>query len=129
MFDDRYNLTFFFVPNTQKVVAGYLCGNHAPASVTAACQGAGIQAQVLPNIQSNLGQATQGYQLFATPNGAANIAASIISTGGGGAFTLPNGKVVMGGRGFTPGPRRVGEGGVDASGRVPHAAQEGGGSG
>jgi len=123
MFDDRYNLTFFFVPNTQKVVAGYLCGNHAPASVTAACQGAGIQAQVLPNIQSNLGQATQGYQLFATPNGAANIAASIISTGGYDAFTLPNGNVVMAGTCFTTGACGVGNGGMDHNARIPYAQQ------
>src|SRR5215831_8515144 len=123
IFDDRYNLTFFFVPNTQKVVAGYLCGNHAPSAVTAACQGAGVQAQVLPNIQSNLGQATQGYQLFATPNGAASIAANIISTGGYDAFTLPNGNVVMAGTCFTTGACGVGNGGMDHNARIPYAQQ------
>ena len=45
MFDDRYNLTFFFVPNTQKTVPGYLCGNHAPTNVATACASVGIQAQ------------------------------------------------------------------------------------
>ena len=127
IFDDRYNLTFFFVPNTQKVVAGYLCGNHAPSSVAAICSGAGIQAQVLPNIQSNLGQATQGYQLFATPNGAANIAAGIISTGGYDAFTLPAGpnagNVVMAGTCFTTGACGVGNGGMDHNARIPYAQQ------
>ena len=127
IFDDRYNLTFFFVPNTQKVVAGYLCGNHTPTSVAAICSGAGIQAQVLPNIQSNLGQATQGYQLFATPNGAANIAASIISTGGYDAFTLPAGpnagNVVMAGTCFTTGACGVGNGGMDHNARIPYAEQ------
>ena len=131
MFDDRYNLTFFFVPNTQKVVAGYLCGNHAPSQVAADCAAAGVLPQNLPNVQSNLGQANQGYQLFATPNGAANIAASIISTGGYDAFTV-GGNVTMAGTCFlprsTPGPPfyfacGVGNGGMDHNARIPYAQQ------
>lgn len=127
MFDDRYNLTFFFVPNTQKVVAGYLCGNHVPTSVAAICNGAGIQAQVLPNIQLNLGQATQGYQLFAGPVNAAPNAARIIATGGYDAFTLPAGpnagNVVMAGTCFTTGACGVGNGGMDHNARIPYSEQ------
>jgi Carboxypeptidase regulatory-like domain/TonB dependent receptor len=127
IFDDRYNLTFFFVPNTQKVVAGYLCGNHAPSSVAAACSAAGVQPQQLPNIQSHLGQANQGYQLFATPNGAAAIAASIISTGGYDVWTLPagpnKGNVVMAGTCFLTGACGVGNGGMDHNSRIPYAEQ------
>jgi Carboxypeptidase regulatory-like domain/TonB dependent receptor len=81
MFDDRYNLTFFFVPNTQKTVPGYLCGNHAPANVATACAAAGIQPQELP--MTNLGMATQGYQLagFAGAT-ASSFGASVIQNGG-----------------------------------------------
>jgi hypothetical protein len=123
IFDDRYNLTFFFVPNTQKVVAGYLCDNHAPSSVSTACSGAGILPQQLPMIQSNLGQATQGYQLFATPNGAAAIAANIINTGGYDAFTLPGGNVTLAGTCFLNGACGVGSGGMDHNARIPYAEQ------
>ena len=123
IFDDRYNLTFFFVPNTQKVVAGYLCDNHAPSSVSAACSAAGIQPQQLPNIQSNLGQANQGYQLFATPNGAANISASIIHTGGYDVWTNSAGNVVMAGTCFTTGACGVGNGGMDHTARIPYSEQ------
>ena len=81
MFDDRYNLTFFFVPNTQKTVPGYLCGNHAPANVATACADANILPQQLP--MTNLGMATQGYQLagFAGPTASA-FGASVLKTGG-----------------------------------------------
>src|SRR5215469_1673527 len=123
IFDDRYNLTFFFVPNTQKVVGGYLCDNHAPASVAAACSAAGVQPQQLPNIQSNLGQANQGYQLFATPNGAANIAANIIHTGGYDVWTNSAGDVVMAGTCFLTGACGVGNGGMDHNARISYAQQ------
>jgi outer membrane receptor protein involved in Fe transport len=75
MFDDRYNLTFFFVPNTQKVVPGLGCN-----PPVAGC--AGIIPQVLP--MTNAGQANQGYQIFGFPAaaGAAGYAASVINTGG-----------------------------------------------
>ena len=81
IFDDRYNLTFFFVPNTQKTVPGYLCGNHAPTNVATACAAAGIQPQELP--MTNLGMVSQGYQLagFAGAT-ASSFGASVIQTGG-----------------------------------------------
>ncbi len=82
MFDDRYNLTFFFVPNTQKAVPGYLCGNNPPANVSAACASAGVLPQNLP-MYLGAGQAAQGYQLagFVAPT-AANFGASVLATGG-----------------------------------------------
>ncbi len=72
IFFDRQNLTFFFVPNTQKIVAGYECGNHPSSAVAAGCNGGYIpgvviQPQQYPNIMSNLGQASQGYQLLRIP--------------------------------------------------------------
>jgi Carboxypeptidase regulatory-like domain/TonB dependent receptor-like, beta-barrel len=81
MFDDRYNLTFFFVPNTQKTVPGYLCGNHAPTNVATACAAAGVQPQELP--MTNPGMVSQGYQLagFAGAT-ASSFGASVIQTGG-----------------------------------------------
>jgi Carboxypeptidase regulatory-like domain/TonB dependent receptor len=81
MFDDRYNLTFFFVPNTQKTVPGYLCGNNAPTNVATACAAAGIRPQELPMI--NAGMAYQGYQLagFAGAT-ASSFGASVIANGG-----------------------------------------------
>jgi len=135
IFDDRYNLTFFFVPNTQKTVAGYLCGNHPPSTVAADCAAAGVSAQNLPYIQSNLGQATQGYQLFAFPasQNAAGIAASVINTGGYDAFTGPGGNVTMAGTCLLPRTTQglpfpyvacgVGSGGMDHNARIPYAEQ------
>ncbi len=130
MFDDRYNLVFFFVPNTQKVVAGYLCGNQAPASIAAVCSGAGITPQQLPMLQSNLGQATQGYQLFALPasSGASFAAAGVIATGGYDSFEnppfLPNpGMISLAGTCFTTGACGVGSGGMDHNARTPYAEQ------
>ncbi len=131
LFDDRYNMTFFFIPNTQKVVPGYLCGNHAPTIVAADCAAAGVLPQELPMIQSNLGQASQGYQLFASPNGAAAIAANIIATGGYDAFTGPGGNVTMAGTCLlphsTPGPPYlacgVGSGGMEHNSRIPYSEQ------
>jgi Carboxypeptidase regulatory-like domain/TonB dependent receptor len=81
IFDDRYNLTFFFVPNTQKTVPGYLCGNNAPANVSAICNAAGIKPQQLP--MTNPGMAYQGYQLagFAGAS-SAPFGASVIKNGG-----------------------------------------------
>jgi hypothetical protein len=121
IFFDRHNLTFFFVPNTQKIVAGYQCGNHAPAAIAAICSGAGIQPQEFPNILSNLGQAGQGYQLLAFPasQGAAKHAADIIQTGGYDTF----GSVAMAGTCFTTGACGIGEGGMDHSARTPYAEQ------
>jgi hypothetical protein len=130
IFDDRYNLTFFFVPNTQKVVGGYLCDNHAPASIATICSGAGITPQQLPMIANNLTQATQGYQLFAHPasQGAPFITASVIATGGYDAFEnppfLPNpGMISLAGTCFTTGACGVGSGGMDHNARIPYAEQ------
>lgn len=122
MFFDRQNLTFFFVPNTQKVVAGYQCGNHAPANVAAICSGAGIMPQQFPNIMSNLGQANQGYQLLAFPGNqnAAGHAASIIQTG---AYDSAFPSVSMAGTCFTTGACGIGEGGMDHNARTPYAQQ------
>jgi outer membrane receptor protein involved in Fe transport len=85
MFDDRYNLTFFFVPNTQKVVPGLGCSPQIPpCAAGGAITGEDITvgSQMLP--MTNLGQASQGYQIFGFPAGAgaAGYAASVISTGG-----------------------------------------------
>jgi len=133
MFFDRQNLTFFFVPNTQKIVAGYQCGNHAPASIAAICTGAGILPQQFPNIMSNLGQANQGYQLLADPPSpgppgspcagvpqAPCLAAKIIQTG---AYNTAFPAVEMAGTCFTTGACGIGEGGMDHNSRTPYAEQ------
>jgi Carboxypeptidase regulatory-like domain/TonB dependent receptor len=123
IFFDRQNLTFFFVPNTQKIVAGYQCGNHATGTIAAICSGTGIQPQNFPNIMSNLGQASQGYQLFGYPasQGAAGLAASVIQTGSYSA-DFPAG-ISMAGTCFTTGACGVGEGGMDHNSRTPYAEQ------
>jgi len=133
MFFDRQNLTFFFVPNTQKIVAGYQCGNHAPASIAGICNAAGIQPQQFPNIMSNLGQAGQGYQLLADPATiglpgspcagvpqAACLAADIIQTG---SYSKAFPSVTMAGTCFTTGACGIGEGGMDHNSRTPYAEQ------
>ena len=122
LFFDRQNLTFFFVPNSQKIVAGYQCGNHAPANVAAICSGAGIQAQEFPNIMSNLGQSRQGYQLLAFPGNqnAAGAAASIIQTA---AYDTAFPTVTMAGTCFTTGACGIGEGGMEHNARTPYAEQ------
>jgi outer membrane receptor protein involved in Fe transport len=119
MFDDRYNLTFFYVPNTQKVSPGYLCDNGAPTSIAAACAAAGVLPQKLPNIRTD--QANQGYQLFALPGAAASqLAASIIKTGG---YSFLN-PVQMSGTCFLNGACGVGSGGMDHNvSRIPYAEQ------
>ena len=128
VFDDRYNLSFFFIPNTQKVVPGYLCDNNAPASLAAICSGAGIQPQQLSNILSGNGQAVQGYQLMAFPasQGAAAKAASVIATGGYDAFTNTGtaaGTITMAGTCFTTGACGVGSGGMEHNSKIPYAEQ------
>ena len=122
MFYDRQNLTFFFVPNTQKIVAGYQCGNHAPASIAAVCSGAGILPQVFPNIMSNLGQAKQGYQLLGFPGSqnAAGLSANIIQTG---AYNTAVPQVSMAGTCFTTGACGIGEGGMERNSKLPYAEQ------
>ncbi len=129
IFDDRYNLSFFFIPNTQKVVAGYLCNNNAPASVAAVCNAAGIQPQKLPMIQNGNGQAVQGYQLFGVPGnqGAAAKSAGVIATGGYDAWTsngTAQGTITMAGTCFTTGACGVGSGGMDHNvSKIPYAEQ------
>jgi outer membrane receptor protein involved in Fe transport len=125
LFDDRYNLTFFFVPNTQKVAPGYLCGNHPTTAIASACTAAGILPQQLSNLQSNLGQASQGYQLFGFPGsqGAAAIAASVIATGGYDALENPSGNIVMSGTCLLNGACGVGEGGMEHNSRIPYSEQ------
>jgi len=133
IFFDRQNLTFFFVPNTQKIVAGYQCDNHAPASIAAICSGAHILPQQFPNIMSNLGQANQGYQLLADPATlglpgspcagvpqAPCLAAKIIQTG---AYNTAFPSVEMAGTCFTTGACGIGEGGMDHNARTPYAEQ------
>ncbi|HYA22523.1 MAG TPA: TonB-dependent receptor [Terriglobales bacterium] len=133
IFFDRQNLTFFFVPNTQKIVAGYQCGNHPPASIAAICNAAGILPQEFPNIMSNLGQAGQGYQLLADPAtlGAPGspcalvpqapcLAAKIIQTG---AYNTAFPAVSMAGTCSTTGACGIGEGGMDHNSRTPYAEQ------
>jgi outer membrane receptor protein involved in Fe transport len=82
MFDDRYNLTFFFVPNTQKVVPGLGCNPPVPACTAPNLEGISVGSQAFPMV--NAGQANQGYQIFGFPAaaGAAGYAASVINTGG-----------------------------------------------
>lgn len=123
IFFDRQNLTFFFVPNTQKIVAGYQCANQPNSTISAICSGAGIQPQVFPNIMNNLGQASQGYQLFGYPasQNAAGLAASVIQTGSYSA-DFPAG-ISMAGTCFTTGACGVGEGGMDHNSRNPYAEQ------
>jgi Carboxypeptidase regulatory-like domain/TonB dependent receptor len=126
IFDDAYNLVFFFVPNTQKVVAGYLCDNQPPSAIATAC--AGITPQQLPMINSQ--QASQGYQLFALPGsqGAASVAASVINTGGYQGFENPPGHpnaghIEMAGTCSTTGACSVGAGGMDHNARIPYSEQ------
>jgi len=133
LFFDRQNLTFFFVPNTQKIVAGYQCGNQAPSAIASICSAAGIQPQVFPNIMSNLGQAGQGYQLLADPATlgpppspcagvpqAPCLAANIIQTG---AYNTAFPSVEMAGTCSTTGACGIGEGGMDHNARTPYAEQ------
>ncbi len=123
IFYDRYDMTFFFVPNTQKVVAGYLCGNSAPASIASACQAAGILPQNLTGIESNQGQAGQGYQLFGFPasQGAAGIAQKIIQTGG--YDGIDGGSIEMAGTCALNGACGVGSGGMEHNSKLPYAEQ------
>jgi Carboxypeptidase regulatory-like domain/TonB dependent receptor len=123
IFFDRQNLTFFFVPNTQKIVAGFTCGNHPTATIAAICSSDGIMPQEFPNIMSNLGQANQGYQLFGYPasQNAAGLAASVIQTGSYSA-DFPAG-ISMAGTCVSTGACGVGEGGMDHNSRTPYAEQ------
>ncbi|HKV05008.1 MAG TPA: TonB-dependent receptor [Candidatus Acidoferrales bacterium] len=132
MFFDRQNLTFFFVPNTQKVVAGYQCGNHPTAAIANICNNPGTDPfnmpyvatlpQEFPNIQANTGQAKQGYQIFGFPAaaGAAANAASVIQTGG---YDTAFPAISMAGTCASTLACGIGEGGMDHNARTPYAEQ------
>jgi outer membrane receptor protein involved in Fe transport len=123
LFDDRYNLTFFYVPNSQKEAPGYLCANNASSAITAACTAKGIQPQKLPMGRPE--QANQGYQLFVFPGaaGAADLVKSVIQTGGYGAFP-PINPVQMAGACAATFQCGVGEGGMDHNvSKTPYAEQ------
>jgi hypothetical protein len=132
MFFDRQNLTFFFVPNTQKVIAGYQCGNHAPAAIQTVCNNPGVDPfgvpyvatlpQQFPNLQSNAGQASQGYQIFGFPAaaGAAFKAASIIGTG---TYDTAFPAITMSGTCASTLACGIGMGGMDHNSRTPYAEQ------
>ena len=139
MFDDRYNLTFFFVPNTQKAVPGYLCGNNPPANVKTACASAGVLPQDLP-MYLGPAQAYQGYQLAGFAGGfASTFGASVLKNGG---YDLLNPVSLVGtcftgtipGTGgfaappflglFPGGECGIGEGGMDHNvSKIPYAEQ------
>lgn len=132
MFDDRYNMTFFFVPNTQKTVPGYLCGNHAPANVAAACAADGILPQNLSFTSHGNAMASQGYQLagFAGAESAA-LGASIIKNGGYDMLSPISlvGTCFMGSAG-PPLPAKlpgnecgIGTGGMEYNSKIPYAEQ------
>ncbi len=123
MFYDRYDMTFFFVPNTQKVVAGYLCGNNAPQSIANACQAAGVLPQNLTGIATGQLQASQGYQLFGFPasQNAAGIAANIIATGG--YDGIDGGHIEMAGTCALNFACGVGSGGMERNSKLPFAEQ------
>jgi outer membrane receptor protein involved in Fe transport len=128
MFDDRYNLTFFFVPNTQKVVPGLGCNPPVPACAAGGAltgQDITVSPQMLP--MTNSGQALQGYQVFGFPAGAgaAGYAASVIKTGG---YTAgPEGQtnaISLVGTCDTTFACGVGAGGMDHNvSKIPYAEQ------
>jgi len=130
MFDDRYNLTFFFVPNTQKVVPGLGCSPQIPPCMSGGAvditgQDITVSPQMLP--MTNAGQAKQGYQIFGFPAGAgaAGYAASVIGTGG---YTAgPEGQtnvISLVGTCDTTFACGVGAGGMDHNvSKIPYAEQ------
>lgn len=122
MFSDRQNMSFFFIPNTQKVVAGYLCDNNPTATITALC--GPVSPQKLPMVASGNLQATQGYQIFGFPasQAAADKVASIIQTGAYGALT-EGGVLPMAGTCFTTGACGRGAGGMEHNSKLPYAIQ------
>jgi Carboxypeptidase regulatory-like domain len=133
LFDDRYNMTFFFVPNTQKTVPGYLCGNHAPTNVANACAALGIAPQNLSFTAHGNAMATQGYQLagFAGAT-SSSFGASIIQTGGYDGIDPISHEVSLVGTCFMsdtildalPGNEcGIGTGGMEYNSKIPYAEQ------
>jgi hypothetical protein len=85
-----------------------------------------VLPQNFPMIQSNNGQARQGYQIFGFPAaaGAAAIAAGVIGTGGYDSFQTPGtGTISMAGACDTTFACGVGVGGMDHNSKVPYAEQ------
>jgi hypothetical protein len=137
MFVDRQNLTFFFVPNTQKVIAGYQCGNNVAKVpvIQGICSNPGVNflgqpyaavlPQEFPNILSNNDQARQGYQIFGFPAaaGAAGIAGEIIATGAYDTALPGGGAIAMAGTCAQTLACGVGMGGMDHNSRAPYAEQ------
>jgi Carboxypeptidase regulatory-like domain/TonB dependent receptor len=127
LFDDRYNLTFFFVPNTQKVVPGLGCNPPVPACSAAVNklitgEGVNVSPQVFP--MTNALQANQGYQIYGFPAGAgaAAYAATVIDTGG--YTTAPQtAELSITGTCDTDFACGVGAGGMAHNARVPYAEQ------
>ena len=113
-FDDRYDMTFFFVPNTQKVVAGYLCGNNAPASIATACRLREYSRRILPGLQSNQAASRPRLPALWIPGARQNAAGSrhsIIATGG--YDGIDNGSIEMAGTCLLNGACGVGSGGME----------------
>ncbi|HXW61046.1 MAG TPA: TonB-dependent receptor [Candidatus Acidoferrales bacterium] len=124
MFDDRYNLTFFFVPNTQKVVPGILCNPPIPqCGSIIGMPGTPVTSQALPMV--NAQQAYQGYQIFGFPAaaGAAPFGASIINSGGYTEFG-PTSTITLVGTCDTTFACGVGAGGMAHNvSKIPYAEQ------
>jgi outer membrane receptor protein involved in Fe transport len=128
MFDDRYNLTFFFVPNTQKVVPGLGCSPQIPPCQSGGAVGiTGQNLTVLPQMlpMTNADQAEQGYQIFGFPAGAgaAAFAATAINVGG---FTTAQqtAEISLAGTCDTTFACGVGAGGMDHNvSKTPYAEQ------
>jgi outer membrane receptor protein involved in Fe transport len=128
MFDDRYNLTFFFVPNTQKVVPGLGCNPQIPpcqmgGAVGITGQDITVSPQMLP--MTNAGQASQGYQIFAFPAGAGAAAFAGTAINVGGFTTEPQTTVIsLAGTCDTTFACGVGAGGMDHNvSKTPYAIQ------
>ena len=128
MFDDRYNLTFFFVPNTQKVVPGLGCNPQIPPCQAGGAVGiTGQNLTVLPQMlpMTNADQAEQGYQIFGFPAGAgaAAFAGTAINVGG---FTTAQqtAEISLAGTCDTTFACGVGAGGMDHNiSKTPYAEQ------
>ncbi len=122
MFDDRYNLTFFFTPGNQKTVPGYLCN---PSSTLIApgvtCADAGISAQMLPMVQTT--QAGGGWQLIGVPASSAPVGLLAAITLASGSYPWM-GNVSITGTCFTTDACGIGAGGMDHKvDRIPYAEQ------
>jgi outer membrane receptor protein involved in Fe transport len=128
MFDDRYNLTFFFVPNTQKVVPGLGCSPQIPPCLAGGAVGiTGQNITVLPQAlpMTNADQAEQGYQIFGFPAGAGAAAFAATAISQGGFTTAPQtAQISLAGTCDTTFACGVGAGGMDHTiSKTPYAEQ------